>query len=173
MPEHNWNTTMISDKQNGALQLVDAAQVRDLTEKAAAAPRKRSHLLLHSGPDDLVQRLIVAAQPGTYFRPHQHSRQWEMLILQQGSFDVLTFDRNGNVQNRTALNKMASIWQTAASQWHTFIVHDPDTVIVEVKPGPYHPNEFADWAPEEGHEQAEEFLLWAVSAKLGEQWQHR
>ena len=56
----------MSEHLRGGLQLIDAARFRELTEQAAASPRKRSHLLLHSGPDDLVQRLIISAQPGTY-----------------------------------------------------------------------------------------------------------
>jgi cupin fold WbuC family metalloprotein len=163
----------VSEKQNGALQLVDAAQLRQLTEQAAAAPRKRSHLLMHAGPDDQVQRLIISAQPGTYVRPHHHSRQWEMLVLQRGCVDVLTFDEKGNVQSRNSLDRTAPIVQIPISQWHTCIVREPDTVIIEIKPGPYQPNEFADWAPEEGHEQAAEYLRWVTSAKTGQRWQHR
>jgi cupin fold WbuC family metalloprotein len=163
----------VSEKQNGALQLVDAIQLRQLTEQAAAAPRKRSHLLLHAGPDDQVQRLLISAQPDTYVRPHHHSRQWEMLILQRGCVDILIFDDNGKVQSRNTLDRMTPIAQIPISQWHTCIVREPDTVIIEIKPGPYQPNEFAGWAPEEGYEQAAKFLHWVASAKIGQRWQQR
>jgi cupin fold WbuC family metalloprotein len=158
------------EKQNAVPQLVDAARFRELTAQAAAAPRKRSHLLLHSGPDDLVQRLIISAQPGTYFRPHQHSRQWEMLILQRGCIDILTFGNDGEVQSRSTLDRMTPIMEMPVAAWHTCIVREPDTVVVEIKPGPQLPNEFAAWAPEEGHEQTAEFLRWATSAQTGQRW---
>jgi cupin fold WbuC family metalloprotein len=160
------------ETENGALKLVDAAQLRELTRQAAAAPRKRSHLLLHAGPDDTVQRLIVSAQPGTYVQPHHHTRQWEMLVLQRGCMDVLTFGENGDVRSRVTLDRTAPILHIPVSAWHTSIVREPDTVVVEIKPGPYHPNEFAGWAPAEGDEHAEKFLLWATSAETGQHWQH-
>src|SRR5438128_1873174 len=120
----------MSENQPGGLQLVDAAQFRELTGQAAASPRKRSHLLLHAGPVDSVQRLMISAQPGTYVRPHQHSRQWEMLILQHGRMDILSFDPNGHVQNRITLDRTAPIVQIPPSTWHTSIVCEPDTVVV-------------------------------------------
>jgi hypothetical protein len=66
------------------LDLVDATRLSGLTEKAGIAPRRRSHLLLHASPEDQVQRLLIAAQPSAYVQPpHQHSQQWEFLILQR------------------------------------------------------------------------------------------
>ena len=57
--------------------------------EAAKNERKRVHLLLHSGHDDQVQRLLIVMQPGTYVRPHHHSLQWEMLILLKGGGELL------------------------------------------------------------------------------------
>jgi cupin fold WbuC family metalloprotein len=159
-----------SAKISGAVRQVDAAKLLSLTEQAALAPRRRSHLLLHEGPDDQVQRLIIAAQPGTYVRPHQHSHQWELLILQSGCADLLIVSRTGEVLSRCPLDRAAPIVQIPVAEWHTCVVHAPDTVIMEVKPGPYRPNEFADWAPEEGSEQAERFVQWAAHADLGDKW---
>ncbi len=153
------------------LQLVAAAQLDELTKQAAGAPRKRSHLLLHNGPDDQVQRLLIAAQPGTYIRPHQHSRQWEMLVLLRGRLDLLTFDDGGKVLGRTPLEAAAPVVQIAVSEWHAGVVCAPDTLVLEVKPGPYRANEFADWTPEEGHEQAAKLMHWMEEAQPGQKWQ--
>jgi cupin fold WbuC family metalloprotein len=160
----------MGEKENSELQLVGAAQFSDLTRRAAAAPRKRSHLLLHAGPDDQVQRLIIAAQPGTYVRAHQHGAQWEMLALQNGCMDMVTFDEDGTVLSRITLNRTSPIVQISRSVWHTSVVREPDTIIVEIKPGPYAPNRFAAWAPEEGSERTGPFLRWVTSAETGQQW---
>ena len=101
----------MGEKEYSELQLVGAAQFSELTAQAAAAPRKRSHLLLHAGPDDQVQRLIIAAQPGTYVRPHQHGSQWEMLVLQSGRMDIVTFDADATVLSRITLDRAAPIVQ--------------------------------------------------------------
>jgi len=160
-------TTRFSDP----LQLLDAAQLDQLTQQAADAPRKRAHLLLHSGPDDPVQRLLIAAQPGTYVRPHHHSQQWEMLVRLRGRLDILTFDSEGAVLSREALQQTAPVVQIPIGRWHGCVVRAPDTLIMEVKPGPYRPNEFADWAPEEGHRQAAALVHWMEDAKIGQTWQ--
>jgi cupin fold WbuC family metalloprotein len=154
-----------------ALQLVDATTLRLLTAQAVAAPRKRSHLLLHAGPQDQAQRLIIAAEPGTYIRPHRHSLQWEMLAVLRGCLDILIFDRDGVVIERSALDQTSPVAQIAVAHWHTCFVREPGTVIVEIKPGPYRANEFADWAPEGEQERAGDFLGWIASAAVGQKWQ--
>jgi cupin fold WbuC family metalloprotein len=152
------------------LDLVDATRLSRLTEDARIAPRRRSHLLLHAGPEDQVQRLLIAAQPGAYVRPHQHSQQWEFLILQRGCIDVLTFDEIGVVQGRIQLDTRTPVIQIAVATRHTCFVRTPDTVVIEVKPGPYRPNEFCDWAPEEGGLDAASYLSWLGSAQPGQKW---
>jgi hypothetical protein len=51
---------------------------------------------------------------------------------------------------RVAMNADAPVVQIAAGAWHGLFVRDNGTLLFEVKPGPYRPNEFADWAPPEG-----------------------
>ncbi len=160
----------MGEKKNSELQLVGAAQFSDLTAQSAAAPRKRSHLLLHAGPDDQVQRLIIAAQPDTYVRPHHHDAQWEMLALQNGCMDIVTFDADGTVVSRITLSRTSPIVQIPRLVWHTSVVREPDTIVVEIKPGPYAPNRFAGWAPEESSERTEPFLRWVTSAETGQRW---
>jgi hypothetical protein len=41
---------------------------------------------------------------------------------------------------------------------------------LEIKPGPYRPNEFAHWAPEEGAPDARRMVEWLSGAKLGTAW---
>ena len=160
----------MGEKKNSELQLVGAAQFSDLTAQSAAAPRKRSHLLLHAGPDDQVQRLIIAAQPDTYVRPHHHDAQWEMLALQNGCMDIVTFDADGTVLSRITLSRTSPIVQIPRLVWHTSVVREPDTIVVEIKPGPYAPNRFAGWAPEESSAQTEPFWRWVTSAETGQRW---
>ena len=149
---------------------LDARRLRLLIDAAAAAPRKRSHLLLHSGPEDPVQRLVIAAQPRTYVRPHHHTRQWEMLVLHRGSMDVLIFSEDGEVVSRNGLDSATPVVQIPVGAWHTCVIREPDTVVVEIKPGPFRSNEFCQWAPEEGEGDVGEFLDWVASAKPGQKW---
>jgi cupin fold WbuC family metalloprotein len=142
-----------------SIQVIDQRQIEELAMQAIAVRRRRAHLLLHDGPAaDPVQRLVIVLQPDSYVRPHRHSRQWEMLILQQGRGALLIFDTNGRVVDRIELSPTTSIVQIAIGMWHGFVVLERNTVVVEIKPGPFVPNEFADWAPKEGAVNAARFL---------------
>ena len=152
------------------LQVVTSVEIDQLALQAAAAPRKRAHLLLHSGPDDQVQRLLIAAEPGTYVRPHQHSQQWEMLTVQRGQLDVLIFAANGIIRIRSKLDRTAPVIQIPPAHWHTCVVREPGTLILEIKPGPFRANEFAAWAPDESDERAAGFLDWAASGQREQRW---
>ena len=46
----------------------------------------------------------------------------------------------------------------------------PETLVLEIKPGPYRPNEFAPWAPEEGEPASGAFVHWAAGARVGSKW---
>jgi cupin fold WbuC family metalloprotein len=147
---------------------LDAAALADLLRQAEASPRLRSHLLLHGGHDDPVQRLVIALRRGTYIRPHVQSVQWEMLTLLRGAADVLFFDSSGRIVVRTPLSQAGTtVIQIPQGQVHSAVAIEHATVIVEVKPGPFRVNEFMDWAPPEGGTDAQAFVQWVEHAAIG------
>jgi cupin fold WbuC family metalloprotein len=137
---------------------VDRVVIAEMARQAAKSQRKRVHLLLHAGHGDQVQRLMIFMQLGTYVRPHEHRQQWEMLILIQGRGALLRFSAEGEIVERLEMSAEAPVVQIPADTWHGFVVLEPDTVVMELKPGPYRPSEFADWAPPEGDPDAPAFL---------------
>lgn len=127
--------------------------------------RLRMILPLHRTQDALVQRMVNFLQPGTYIRSHMHplDHAVESIMLLQGSLSFFIFDKSGNVTARFDLNGRASnnLVDIEPLTWHSFIVTKPDTVIFEVKRGPYNPETdktFADWAPDEGSKEAVEYM---------------
>jgi len=154
-----------------SLKVIDRNQIDALATQATASPRRRAHLLLHDGPADLIQRLMIVLQPKSYVRPHRHSQQWEMLALQQGRGDLLIFDNSARLADRIELSPSASVVQIPAGLWQGFVVLEQNTAVLEIKPGPYRANEFADWAPEEGDADAVRFVEWATNAGLGSKWE--
>jgi cupin fold WbuC family metalloprotein len=155
------------------VQAVTEAQIAALLADSRSSPRRRAHLLLHAGHHDQVQRLLIALQPGTYVRPHQHSQQWEMLTLNRGTLDMLAFDEGGVLRERHRLTASAPVIQIPPGTWHGGLVVEPDTVVMEVKPGPYRVNEFADWAPEENAPEAAALVRWLEEAESGAAWRGR
>ena len=104
------------------VRIVARSQISDLASEAETAPRRRTHLLLHSGPQDQVQRLMIVLQPGSYIRPHHHSQQWELLVLLQGRGNLLSFDGSGCLADRMELSRSAPVAQIPAGVWHGFVV---------------------------------------------------
>jgi cupin fold WbuC family metalloprotein len=153
-----------------SIQVIDQRQIEELAMQAIAVRRRRAHLLLHDGPADPVQRLVIVLQPNSYVRPHRHSRQWEMLVLQQGRGALLIFDGKARLVDRIQLSPIASVVQIPIGMWHGFVVLERNTTVLEIKPGPYVPNEFADWAPKEEAVNAGRFVKWATSAAVGANW---
>jgi cupin fold WbuC family metalloprotein len=150
-------------------QRIDRRQLEDMLQKAAASTRRRSHMLLHADHQDQVQRLLIGLEPDSYVRPHVHSEQWEMLVLLHGQLDVPIFTPEGALAQRLPMSAAAPVVQIPLATWHGAVAQT-ESVVMEVKPGPYRPNEFAAWAPEEGATAATGFVQWAVEARPGSQW---
>ena len=144
-----------------------------LSTEAKTAPRKRTHFNLHESLDEEIHRLCIAAEPGTYMRAHRHRDKWELMIILRGAMTLLTFDDQGTVLERVELNaeKGSKAYELPVGAWHVFNVSQPDTVMMEVKSGPYIPipeEDSAKWAPAEGEAGAADFELWYRNAQPGE-----
>lgn len=157
------------------LTTISDRQLIRLMGEAAASPRLRKNLNIHRVPEDPIQRLFNAMEPGTYVRPHRHARPtgWELMLAVRGAFSIITFDDRGTVQERIDLSAaggdMAA--EIPAYTWHAVVVLAPETVMFEVKPGPYSPVEdkdFAAWAPEEGDPDTERVVAWYETARPGD-----
>ena len=145
-----------------------------LRAEAAASPRRRKNFNLHASPDDPIQRLCNAFEPGTYVRPHRHGIDvWELFLVLGGRAAVLIFDNEGRVTERTELqaNGEIQVAELPPGVWHSLVALAPNTVLFEVKPGPYRPtgeNDFAAWAPPEGATASAAFVEWMARAAVGE-----
>ena len=153
-----------------APQLVGSEQLVPLLEAAGASTRKRSHLLLHADQQDRVQRLLIALEPESYVRPHVHGEQWEMIVLLRGRFDFLIFDPQAELVQRLAMSVASPVVQIPRGTWHSGVALAPETLVLEIKPGPYRPNEFASWGPAEGEPASSRFVHWAAGARVGSKW---
>lgn len=155
------------------MKQLDTALLRQLSVEAAAAPRRRKNYNLHSVGEDPIQRMLNAFEPRTYIRPHRHHGKWELFAILTGRASVLTFDDAGRVQERTDLAAEGGtrVVEIAAGAWHTVVSHAPQTVMFEVKAGPYTPTapeDFASWAPPEGDPAAAALEQWFQTAAPGD-----
>lgn len=130
-------------------------QLLDCTSEAAKqSPRLRMNHNFHADTDDLLNRLINAIEPDSYIRPHRHQQpdKEEIFLLLRGKAAFFLFDDKGNITDKLILSPNEGIYgaEIAPGVWHTLLVLEPDTVVYEIKRGPFAPlapENFAPWSP--------------------------
>ena len=157
------------------IRIVSTDEIETLSQKAAASARRRANLNLHPTLEDPVQRFFNALQPGSYVRPHRHlnPEKWEFFLCLSGRMVVLCFDEAGVVTERIELDAEGGNRgvEVPIGAWHTVAALEPNTVVFELKQGPYaaaSDKDCAAWAPNEGEVGAERFERWYHTAQVGE-----
>lgn len=152
------------------MKIFSSDYLNELTAQAQGSPRKRQHRNIHESYADPCQRLFNAVEPGSYIRPHRHATdpRDELLIAVLGSMALVTFDEQGKVTGVVRFGAsrngegLAVGAEVMANTWHTVIALVPGCVLLEVKAGPFDPNQpkdLAPWAPDEGSPAALPYLI--------------
>lgn len=157
------------------MRLLPRSLLAELAAKAALNPRQRAHYNIHASADDRVQRFVVVAQAGAYFRPHRHATKSELAVLLRGQVDVLVFDEGGRVTARYRVGDGSDsmAYETPERTWHTLVSGPGGCAFLEIKEGPYDAataTEFAAWAPPEGDGAVPGFLDWLRRARPGDRF---
>ena len=121
--------------------LIDKQLLDEVSARAKASERLRMNYNLHEAMDSKAQRLFNALEPGTILPIHRHQHTSETYILVRGRIDVMFYNDEGVEVERFALNPHDGNYgvHIPQGQWHTLEVLESDTVIFEVKDGPYAP----------------------------------
>jgi len=155
----------MSNPSGPVFELTPALCEEGLAE-SRRSPRRRMLLPIHREGEDLVQRMINFMQPGTYIQAHQHPRDWasETILVMSGVLGFITFDEEGKVLTVSRLG-VGDLIDIEARVWHGVLALAPDTVILEIKRGPYDDTDkvFAEWAPAENTAEAPAYLTWLLS----------
>ncbi|TYA74803.1 WbuC family cupin fold metalloprotein [Seonamhaeicola marinus] len=145
--------------------LIENALVETAVALSKESPRKRIISPLHKSASDTLHRMLNVIQPGSYIRPHSHEtdQKAESIIVLRVGICFLTFDESGNVSSHHNLYANSDTFgvDLEPNVIHSFFALEEDTVIFEVKPGPYIKKQdkgFAEWAPEENSPEADLYL---------------
>lgn len=141
------------------MQKITHSLLNSLHEKAQANTRKRINHNFHKTADDQMQRMLNAVEPNSYIQPHAHSHppKREIFIIIQGKLLIVEFNDKGEITDHTVLQTENGVRgvEIAPDVYHTIISLVPQTIVYELKDGPYNPDtdkNFASWAPSEGSE---------------------
>ncbi len=142
-----------------------------IAHQARSSPRQRQNHNFHD-TSEKVQRFLNVLQPRTYVRPHRHRRAigvngFEFFLVVQGELGIIILNESGQIlhQERVSANGPTHGVELPEGTYHTLVALAPDTVILELKEGPYEPStdkEFLDAFPTEGT---------SAAGQLVETWQ--
>lgn len=138
-----------------------------LAQQASSSPRRRQNYNFHD-LSEKVQRLLNVLQPGTYVRPHRHLRPsgvngFEFFLVLQGALGMLLLNEQGQILEQERILPQGPVWgiELPEGTYHTLVALAPNTVILELKEGPYDAQtdkEFLAQFPLEGTPQARELV---------------
>jgi cupin fold WbuC family metalloprotein len=161
------------DPPTGELTLLTDTLLDSVCQHARESPRRRVIAPFHRSESELLHRMLNAVQPDSYVRPHRHLEppKAEAWIVLRGALLFFTFHDDGRVKERLLLRAGSPAFgvDLVPGVYHSFIALEPDTVIYEVKNGPYQASSdktFAPWAPAEHSAEAATYMALLVREHL-------
>ena len=145
----------------GKTEFFDDALFARVASEARLSPRRRMNYNFHRSTDDPVNRLLNAMHRGSYLPVHRHQSpsRSETCVVLRGSVGVTIYDDAGGVvtHRRVSADGPCCGFDIEAGVWHGLVVLEDDTVLFEVKRGPYAPitaDNLAPWTPDAEDRQA-------------------
>ncbi len=121
--------------------LINDKLLNTVSQSAKESNRLRMNYNLHNNLEDKVQRLVNALEIGTILPIHRHQHTDETYILLRGKIRVMFYNEMGANTHNFLLSPIDGSYgiHIPAGQWHTLKVLENNSVIFEVKEGPYAP----------------------------------
>ena len=119
--------------------IINTQLLDNVSSSAKKSERLRMNYNLHESLDSKVQRLLNAMEPGTIIPIQRHKNSAETLMLVRGKMKVVLYDDNKNVIEEAILSHGLGNYgvHIPIGVWHRVEVLEPDTILFEVKEGPY------------------------------------
>lgn len=136
------------------VEFIDDHLMAEVASQAREAVRLRINYNFHRTTDEPVNRLLNAMNRGSYLPVHRHLSpdRCESSIVLRGRVGLTIYDDSGRVVGRRVVGPDCGCcgFDIEAGVWHGLVVLEDDTVLFEVKQGPYAPitpDNLAPWTP--------------------------
>lgn len=125
------------------MKIINKEIIADLHQRAKESERLRMNYNIHESLDEEVHKLLNSLQPGTVMPIHRHLHpaKKETFVLLQGALEVRKYHDDKTIAERYLMSQENGniICEIMPDEWHSFEVLEPDTLILEIKKGPYVP----------------------------------
>jgi cupin fold WbuC family metalloprotein len=153
------------------MKVFSSQYFKNLVNAASQSHRLRAHVNVHGSCTDQCQKLFNAIHVDSYIRPHRHSfdPKDECLVAIKGLFGFVMFTEQGLIESVILFGgekyseklSIPSGLELPSDVWHTVVSLLDNSILFEVKKGPFEPTlakEFAPWAPREGDNNVTSYL---------------
>lgn len=125
------------------MKIIGTKIISDLHTQAEESPRLRMNYNIHESLEEDVHKLLNSLQPGTVMPIHRHLHpaKKETFVLLQGALEVRRYNDDKTIAEKYVMSQESGniICEIMPEEWHSFEVLEPDTLILEIKKGPYLP----------------------------------
>lgn len=125
------------------MKIIGKNIISKVHKQAVESPRLRMNFNIHETMEEDVHKLLNSLQPGTIMPIHRHLHpaKKETFVLLEGSLEVLKYNDDKSIADRYLMNHETGniICEIMPEEWHSFNVLEPNTLILEIKKGPYVP----------------------------------
>lgn len=146
------------------LEIIDERIIELTLQRARNSTRKRANYCFHTSNNEL-QRMINALLIDTYIQPHKHENpdKYEIFYILKGKLAVVSFNDKNEISDSAILEEKGinKFIVVPPKVWHTYICLSNDSIVYEIKEGPYDPKtdkQFAPWTPCEDNLEAKTYL---------------
>ena len=154
-------------------EFIDRELMDAVAEQASQSPRRRMNYNFHRSTDEKVNRLLNVMHRGSYLPIHRHldPERSESIIVVRGKVGITIYDNAGaELESRIVGAGCDCVgFDIEAGVWHGLVVLEDDTVLFEVKEGPYAPitpENIAPWTPAADDELAVEKFVAELEEKF-------
>ena len=123
------------------MKYIDTELLDETSKRAKKSERLRMNYNFHESLDAPAQRLLNALEPGTILPIHRHQHTAETYVLLRGKIRVIFYNDKKQIIEERVLNPQEGVYgvNIPKNTWHTLEVLEKESVLFEVKDGPYIP----------------------------------
>lgn len=121
------------------MKIINESLLNGVSAQAKASPRLRMNYNFHQSLEDKCHRMLNAVEPGTDIPIHRHPTKDESFVVLRGKVRSTTYNDDGSVIESVVLSQEDGLYgvDIPKNVWHTLQSLESNSVIFEVKEGPF------------------------------------